>query len=46
MPPLEAKKMLFNISVARDAFEKRGTEDEQKLMFIDVPLAHMNGSGG
>ena len=43
MPPLEAKKMLFIMTVAGGAFEKRGTKDEQKLMFIDVRKAHLNG---
>ena len=43
MPPLEAKKMLFIMTVAGSAFEKRGTKDEQKLMFIDVRKAYLNG---
>ena len=43
MPPLEAKKMLFIMTVAGGAFEKRGTKDEQQLMFIDVCKAHLNG---
>ena len=42
MPPLEAKKMLFIMTVARGAFEKCGTKDEQKLTFIDVRKAHFN----
>ena len=36
MPSLEAKKMLFIMTDAGGAFEKLGTKDEQKLMFIDV----------
>ena len=43
MPPLEAKKMLFIMTVAGGAFEQRGSKDEQKLMFIDVRKAHLNG---
>ena len=43
MPPLEAKKMPFVMTVAGGSFENRGTMDEQKLMFIDVRRAHMNG---
>ena len=42
MPPLEAKKMLFIMTVAGGAFEQRGSKDEQKLMFIDVRKAHLN----
>ena len=30
------------MTVAGGAFEKRGTKDEQKLMFIDVRKAHLN----
>ena len=43
MLPLEAKKMLFFMTVAGSAFEQRGSKDEQKLMFIDVRKAHLNG---
>ena len=43
MPPLEAKRMLFIMTVAGGAFEQRGSKDEQKLMFIDVRKAHLNG---
>ena len=43
MPPLEAKKVLFIMTVAGGAFEQRGSKDEQKLMFIDVRKAHLNG---
>ena len=42
MPPLEAKKMLFIMTVAGGAFEQRGSKDEQKLMFIDVRKADLN----
>ena len=45
MPPLEAKKMLFIMTVAGGAFEQRGSKDEQKLMFIDVRKAHIERSG-
>ena len=31
------------MTVPVGAFEKRGTKDEQKLMFIDVRKAHLNG---
>ena len=43
VPPLEAKKMLFIMTVAGGALEQRGSKDEQKLMFIDVRKAHLNG---
>ena len=43
MPPLEAKKMPFIMTFAGGASEKRGTKDEQKMMFIDVRKAHFNG---
>ena len=43
MPPLMAKKMPFVMTFAWGAFEKRGTKDEQKMMFIDVRKAHLNG---
>ena len=43
MPPLETKKMPFIMTFAGGAFEKRGTKDEQKMMFIDVRKAHLNG---
>ena len=35
--------MLFIMTVAGGAFEQRGSKDEQKLMFIDVRKAHLNG---
>ena len=38
-----SKKMPFIMTVAGCAFEKRATKDDQKLMFIDVRKAHLNG---
>ena len=35
--------MLFAMTVAGRALGKRGTREEQKLMFIDVRKAHLNG---
>ena len=37
------RPLLFIMTVAGGAFEQRGSKDEQKLMFIDVRKAHLNG---
>eukprot|EP00974_Lingulodinium_polyedra_P091816 8899423-Lingulodinium_polyedra.AAC.1 len=42
MPPLEAKKLLFRMTVCGEAGRRRRTPEEEKLMFIDVRKAHLN----
>ena len=43
MPPLEAKKMLFRMAAGQPKEWRGGKWEKQKLMFIDVKKAHLNG---
>ena len=46
MPPLESKKMLFVLAASQPWELRRGKWERQKLMFVDVKKAHLNGVVG
>ena len=43
MPPLEAKKLIFRMAAAQEGAWRRGGSAREKLLFIDVKKAHLNG---
>ena len=45
-PPLEAKKLLFALAASQPRMLRTGRMVRQKLMFIDIKKAHLNGVVG
>ena len=43
MPPLEAKKLLFQRAVSQNAWDRSHGGKGIKIMLIDVKKAHLNG---
>ena len=43
MPPLEAKELLFRVCAKEPLVDREQKWQRQKLMFIDVKKAHLNG---
>ena len=43
MPPLEAKKLLFNMAAKEQCVWMRGRWERRKLSFLEVKKAHLNG---
>ena len=46
MPPLEAKKLLFHRAAMQKPQWRGGRWQKQKLMFVDIKKAHLNGKVG
>ena len=44
MPPLEAKRLLFAMAAAGKRQWRSGRWARPKLMFMDIKMAHLNGS--